>query len=194
MRATWNLSSHSAHVLFFGFFTVTDFLVKASDDIICDPRQASNCVEKGEDKTAHHPRIGVLALIFTLWLTEASFWNASAIAFRSGGAVAGEDILLHCSEEGEQLEFCLTCRQQLARRSMKCRIITISDRRWNKWRVSGSFGIFQRSRLSSGFSKMKKKSNLAPAHQLIVVNTSKLMLPIIIDASSGIICFQWLRV
>ena len=30
-------------------FTVTDFLIKASDDIICDPRQASNCIEKGED-------------------------------------------------------------------------------------------------------------------------------------------------
>jgi hypothetical protein len=36
---------------------VTDLLVKASDDIICDPRQTSNCVEKGEDKT-DHPKIG----------------------------------------------------------------------------------------------------------------------------------------
>jgi hypothetical protein len=77
---------------------VTDLLVKASDDIICNPRQASNCVEKGENKTGN-PKIGVPALIFTLWLIEASFWNASAIAFRSGGEVAGEDISFHCSKE-----------------------------------------------------------------------------------------------
>ena len=98
---------------------VADLLVKASDDITCDPRQASNCVEKGEDtKTAYHPKIGVPALIFTLWLTEASIWNASTIAFRSGGAVAGEDILLHCSKEGEQSEFCLTYLQAATRTTL----------------------------------------------------------------------------
>ena len=77
---------------------VTDLLVKASDDIIYDPCQASNCVEKGEDKT-DNPKIGVPALIFTLWLIEANFWNASAIAWTSGDAVAGEDISFHYSKE-----------------------------------------------------------------------------------------------
>ena len=69
---------------------VADLLVKASDDITCDPRQASNCVEKDEYKT-DNPKIGVPALIFTIWLIEASFWNAS-ITSRSGCAVAEEDI------------------------------------------------------------------------------------------------------
>ena len=73
---------------------VTNLLVKASNNIICDPCQASNCVEKGEDKT-DNPKIGVPALIFTLWLVEASFWNPS----RLSGAVSGEDISFHCSKE-----------------------------------------------------------------------------------------------
>jgi hypothetical protein len=77
---------------------VTDLLVKASNDIICNPRQTSNCGEKGEDKADNPRKVGVPALIFTLWLIEASFWNTS-IASRSGGAVAGEDISFHCSKE-----------------------------------------------------------------------------------------------
>ena len=77
---------------------VTDLHVKANNDIIYDPRQASNCVEKGEYKT-DNPKIGVPALIFTIWLIEASFWNSSAIASRSVGAVAGEDISFHFSKE-----------------------------------------------------------------------------------------------
>lgn len=72
----------------------TDLLVKTSIDIIRDPRQASNCVEKSEDR-ADNPKIGKPALVFTPWLIEASFWSASS----SGGAVAGDDVSFRFSKE-----------------------------------------------------------------------------------------------